>query len=489
MIVFGDGARARQAAAALRASPAYCVAAMVPDAPRALEQLVALCRRFDARTVVIANAPLAPARRLALDAALAEIGAVCCEMPGVDDILAGRVAAAPPALEIADLLCRPSAEICPLGVRRGIEGGAALVTGAGGSIGSALCRQLLACAPRRLVLYEMSEFALYQIDQELRALKAAGAACSACEIIPVLGSVCDQDRLESAITRHGVTLLYHAAAYKHVPLVEANVVEGVRNNVLGTRRVAAAARACGVRRMVLVSTDKAVRPTSVMGATKRVAEMIVQDAQNAQAGGGGTVFSIVRFGNVLGSSGSVIPLFRAQIERGGPVTVTHPEMTRYFMTIPEAASLVIQAGAMAEGGEVYLLDMGEPVRILDLAKRMIALSGRRPLLPGDAGAGIPIVFTGMRDGEKLYEELLIDENVLPSHHPMIARAREACPAHAALAAQLARIEAAATASDAAAAVAALAVAVPQYRPSGVSADAAGASRGEDARAPGRAVGA
>jgi FlaA1/EpsC-like NDP-sugar epimerase len=471
VVVYGEAVCARQTAAALNAGRTHVVAAVIGDAPPAapVEALPAICRASGARVVVIAGGPCPPERRARLDAALRAAEADSVEAPSMADVLDGVAVRARRAFDVAELLSRPGEALCPRGVTDRIEGRSALVTGAGGSIGSALCRQLLACRPRRLTLYEMSEFALYQIERELRAIQAAGGAPAGCEIVPVLGSVCDRARLERAIDRAEADLLYHAAAYKHVPLVETNAIEGLRNNVVGSLRVVEAAVARGVRNVVMVSTDKAVRPTNVMGATKRLAEMIAQDAQRDAAG---TVFAIVRFGNVLGSSGSVIPLFASQIERGGPVTVTHPEMTRYFMSIPEAASLVVQAGAMAQGGEVFLLDMGEPVRILDMARRMIELAGRRPLLPGETGAGVPIVFTGVREGEKLYEELLIDENVLPSPHPKIARAQETCPPRAVLRAHLAQIERAIAQGDVAAGVEALRLATEHYAPSQAYSDPA-----------------
>lgn len=289
-----------------------------------------------------------------------------------------------------------------------------LVTGAGGSIGSELCRQIVANGARRLVLFELSEFALYAIDSEIRSL-----AHGTVEIHAVLGSVLDEALLQRVLRLHEVGTVFHAAAYKHVPLVEANPTEGVRNNTFGTQALARAAAACGVHRAVLISTDKAVRPTNVMGATKRLAERTFHEQQLASPN---TIFSMVRFGNVMGSSGSVIPLFEKQIAAGGPVTVTHPEVIRYFMTIPEAAQLVIQAGSMGTGGDVFLLDMGEPVSILDLARRMIHLSGRDVKDENNPEGDIEIVFTGLRPGEKLYEELLVDGTSMSTEHPKIMRA-------------------------------------------------------------------
>lgn len=293
-----------------------------------------------------------------------------------------------------------------------VRGRSVMVTGAGGSIGSELSRQIAVAGAQRLVLFELSEFSLYSIERELAELG------SALEIHAVLGSVCDERLLEQVVRRHQVETIFHAAAYKHVPLVEANPLEGIRNNTIGTECLANVAERCGVTRAMLVSTDKAVRPTNVMGASKRMAEKVFQRAQQRCET---TIFSMVRFGNVMGSSGSVIPLFQKQIAAGGPVTVTHPEVIRYFMTIPEAAQLVIQAASMADGGDVFLLDMGEAVSILDLAKRMIHLSGL-DLKDEESPLGdIEIVFTGLRPGEKLFEELLVDGDALPTAHPKIMR--------------------------------------------------------------------
>ncbi len=315
-----------------------------------------------------------------------------------------------------------------------------MVTGAGGSIGSELCRQLVQCRPSRLVLYEMSEFALYAIERELRE---AGPEHGV-EIVARLGSVCDRGRLDTLIAEFGVDVMVHAAAYKHVPMVEMNEVEGARNNVIGTLTAAAAARDGSVDRFILISTDKAVRPTSVMGATKRFAEIAVQDMQERTSR---TKFSLVRFGNVLGSSGSVIPLFKDQIAAGGPVTVTDNRVTRFFMTISEAAGLVLLAGAYATGGDVFVLDMGRPVRIRDLAERMIGMSGKSVRDDANPSGDIEIREVGLRPGEKLYEELLIDSAMLSTPHDKILRAQEAFPSQIEVARALARLRAAIAAGD------------------------------------------
>lgn len=322
-------------------------------------------------------------------------------------------------IDIEDLLSRdpvaPNANL----LSTCIHGKSVVVSGAGGSIGSELCRQIVRLMPRRLVLLELSEYALYAIDQELRAyVKAHGLNI---EIVPFMGSVNNFKKSQEIFEKFEADTVYHAAAYKHVPLVEQNPVEGIHNNVFGTLSFARAAVAAKVKCFVLVSTDKAVRPTNVMGATKRLAELILQGLSRQQTG---TRFCMVRFGNVLGSSGSVVPLFRRQIAQGGPVTLTHPDITRYFMTIPEAAQLVLQASAMGTGGDVFVLDMGQPVKIADLAKKMIHLSGQEVQSEQQLD-GIEIRFVGLRPGEKLYEELLIGDNVTGTVHPLIMRAQEA----------------------------------------------------------------
>ena len=334
-----------------------------------------------------------------------------------------------------------------------------LVTGAGGSIGSELCRQVVKAGPTTLVLFEQSEFGLYQIESELK--RNEHVLFYGVQLVPLLGSVCNSHRINEVFQRYKVDTVYHAAAYKHVPLVEHNVFEGIRNNVIGTRVVAEAAKKAGAGHFVLVSTDKAVRPTNVMGATKRLAELVVQTL----AVESDTVFSMVRFGNVLGSSGSVVPLFREQIRRGGPVTVTHPDITRFFMTIPEAASLVVQSGAMGQGGDVFVLDMGNPVRIVDLARRMIELSGYDVKSDDHPEGDIEIEFSGLRPGEKLYEELLIGDAVSGTDHPKIMRANEELLPEATLHAFLESLIAAEQGQDALVARGILEKAVAGFKPS------------------------
>ena len=335
--------------------------------------------------------------------------------PSVAEILAGTDASEIRDVELEDLLGRevvpPQQEL----LNKSVLNKVVLVTGAGGSIGSEICRVVAGLRPKVLLLLDSSEFALYNIERELEVFTVDAS------IVPVLGSVSDVVLVQRLMSRFGVQTVYHAAAYKHVPLVEQNILQGLNNNVLGTQVIAEASIKNGVERFVMVSTDKAVRPTNVMGATKRFAELVIQSLARESSQ---TVFSMVRFGNVLGSSGSVIPLFREQIASGGPVTVTHPEITRYFMIIPEAASLVIQAGAMAKGGEVFVLDMGSPVKIYDLARSLIGLSGKTPYVAGENKGDVEIKFTGLRPGEKLFEELLIGGDVTKTEHPMIMSANE-----------------------------------------------------------------
>lgn len=324
-------------------------------------------------------------------------------------------------------------------------GKSVLITGAGGSIGSELCRQVLACKPAQLVILDVSELALYTIDMELRR----AADKRKVPIVPVLGSVLDADLVARTMDRHGVQVVLHAAAYKHVPLVEKNPVAGMANNVLGTQTTALAALAADVERFILISTDKAVRPTNMMGASKRLAEQVIQDlaSRTGRKGGGKTLFSMVRFGNVIGSSGSVIPLFLDQIERGGPVTVTHRNVTRYFMTIPEASRLVLAAGSFARGGDVFVLDMGEPVAIYDLARQMITAAGYSVRDEANPQGDIAIKITGLRPGEKIYEELLIGEGQTTTPHPKVLLERASHLSQIEVAAALKALRAAIEAAD------------------------------------------
>lgn len=355
-------------------------------------------------------------------------------VPGFMDLASGRVKVDDvQEVDIADLLGRDAVSAQEELLEHCVKGQTVLVTGAGGSIGSELCRQILVLRPRTLLLFEHSEFNLYSILSELEH-RVARESLNV-KLLPILGSVRDQDKLLDVMKTWRVDTIYHAAAYKHVPMVEHNIGEGILNNAFGTLNTAQAALQAGVANFVLISTDKAVRPTNVMGSTKRLAELTLQALSLEPApvlfGDEGNVsrlnktrFTMVRFGNVLGSSGSVIPLFRKQIKSGGPLTVTHPKITRYFMTIPEAAQLVIQAGSMGQGGDVFVLDMGEPVKIVELAKKMIHLSGLSIRSEQNIHGDISIEFTGLRPGEKLYEELLIGDNVSPTQHPMIMTASE-----------------------------------------------------------------
>lgn len=329
-------------------------------------------------------------------------------------------------VDILDVLDRQTVEPDARLLQKNITDKCVLVTGSGGSIGSELCRQIVKNQPKCLVLYELSEFALYSIHQELIAKQASNPKYQYIEIVAVIGNVTNEDNLIRIFKTYQIQTVYHAAAYKHVPLVEHNPFEGVINNSKGTHHCARAAIQADVETFVLISTDKAVRPTNVMGATKRLAELACQGlSKQASAADSQTCISMVRFGNVLGSSGSVVPVFTKQIEQGKPITVTHPDVTRYFMTIPEAANLVIQAGAMASGGEVFVLDMGKTVKIADLARRMIHLSGSEPKDDQNPDGDIEIVFTGLRAGEKLYEELIIGEdNIESTDHPLIMQAIE-----------------------------------------------------------------
>ncbi|MDO6462226.1 nucleoside-diphosphate sugar epimerase/dehydratase [Granulosicoccaceae sp. 1_MG-2023] len=389
--------------------------------------LRALLKKYAVEEVILAMPSVKGQPYADIIARVESLGAQVRTMPSISEIVSGHSALDEiREVNLEDLLGREPVMPDIALLERNITGKVVLVTGAGGSIGSELCRQIVLHRPRHLLLFEQSEPALYQIHQELSASSPAGV-----RVTPVLGSVLDFNRIKLVFERQRPQTVYHAAAYKHVPMVEDNPFEAIKTNVLGTRRILQACQRNAVESFTLISTDKAVRPTNVMGASKRLAEMLVQTLA-ANAGDPGR-YAIVRFGNVLGSSGSVVPLFTRQIQNGGPVTVTHPDMTRYFMTIPEAASLVMQAGAMAQPGdvEVFLLDMGEPVRILDMAKALIRLHGYVPVLNrqieqvGAAEMAIPIAFTGMRKGEKLYEELLVDKaSARATEHTRIFKSSE-----------------------------------------------------------------
>ncbi|MCK8516952.1 polysaccharide biosynthesis protein [Methylonatrum kenyense] len=431
--VYGAGNAGVQLAAALESGREYQPKVFVDDNrsmqgtlvnglrvhhPTALKHLI---QKHRISSVLLALPSLSRHRRRQIVESLEELPVQVKTVPTVTDLVAGHARIDDiREVGIDDLLGRDPVKPSMKLLNRCIKDRRVLVTGAGGSIGSELCRQILRRNPRTLVMLDQSEVGLYQIERELEAIATVESLDTS--LVPLLGNVQDETRLRRIMKEFAVETVYHSAAYKHVPIVEQNLLEGVKNNVFGTQAAASAAIASGVRWFVLVSTDKAVRPTNVMGASKRLAELTLQAL--AADTGSRTVFSMVRFGNVLDSSGSVVPIFRDQIRRGGPVTVTHRDMTRYFMTIPEAASLVIQAGAMAQGGDVFVLDMGEPVKVLDLAQRMIRLSGLQVRDKGHPEGDIEIKFTGIRPGEKLFEELLIGENVTGTDHPMIMRAKE-----------------------------------------------------------------
>lgn len=432
VIIYGAGESGRQLLHALNHGGAYRVVAFVDDNLDMHETVIngrpvlrsdlleSLIEDHGVSQVLLAVPSASHERRREIINSLVGMPVHVRTVPKISELVAGRAAVNQiQDVDLDDLLGRDPVPPHPELIDSCIAGKVVMVTGAGGSIGSELCRQILDSMPSELILLEVSEFALYKVERELKAI--CHERKYRFPLVTLLGTVRDERRLESLFRTFKVDTVYHAAAYKHVPMVEHNIAEGVVNNVQGTWSAAQAAHRAGVGTFVLVSTDKAVRPTNIMGASKRFAELILQGmAQNET----NTRFCIVRFGNVLGSSGSVVPLFREQIERGGPVTVTHPEVSRYFMSIREAAQLVLQAGAMGTGGDVFVLDMGEPIRIVDLARRMIRLSGYE--LEGDTTSSdhIDIEFIGLRPGEKLHEELLLGTSVAGTGHPMIMRAEE-----------------------------------------------------------------
>lgn len=444
--IYGAGSAGNQLLAALRMGKSMRPVAFIDDddniatrtiaglkvyKPKHIEEML---RVTGAKQVLLAVPSASRARRREILAQLESYPVHVRTVPGFMDLASGRVKVNDlQEVDIADLLGRDVVTPNQALFERCIKEQVVMVTGAGGSIGSELCRQILASGATTLILFEHSEFNLYNIQQELeRRIKHEALRV---QLVPVLGSIRNKKHLLEVMQAWQVDTLYHAAAYKHVPIVEQNIAAGIRNNVMGTLYTAQAAIRANVQNFVLISTDKAVRPTNVMGATKRLAEMVLQalsreqqvrlcDEDDCRSYVNNTRFTMVRFGNVLGSSGSVIPLFREQIKRGGPVTVTHPKMTRYFMTIPEASQLVIQAGSLGQGGDVFVLDMGEPVTILDMAEKMIRLTGLTVRSETEPNGEIAIEFTGLRPGEKLYEELLIGDNVSPTEHEMIMRADE-----------------------------------------------------------------
>jgi FlaA1/EpsC-like NDP-sugar epimerase len=433
VLIYGAGSAGQQLAASMRSEPAMRLCGYIDDDRRLDGQrldgdkvfwsghLRDLIEKRNITDILLALPRINRRKRRAIVEQVREFKVHVQTLPNMQEIISGKIAFSDiRELEIEDLLGREPVLPNELLFGRTIVGKAVLVTGAGGSIGGELCRQIAKSGASRLLMLDISEFALYEIEKELKKLvtKQAGAGL---ELTPILGSVIDADRLGEIFATWNPDTVFHAAAYKHVPLVEANPIEGIRNNILGTQTLAAAAEAARVKDFILISTDKAVRPTNVMGATKRAAEQIIQNFADTASE---TRFSMVRFGNVLGSSGSVVPLFRKQIEQGGPITLTDRKVTRYFMTIPEAAQLVIQAAGMAKGGEVFVLDMGKSVKILNLAETLVRLSGLTVRNAANPDGDIEIVEVGLRAGEKLYEELIIGNDPQKTLHSRIMKAHE-----------------------------------------------------------------
>ena len=436
VLIYGAGTTGRQLAVLLKHAYRYRIRGFIDDNVKlhgtyllgnkiySSNDISNLVKKYHIKVILLAIPSASRRERKAIIDSLIPLKIKVQTIPDMEEILQGNAKIDElREVKIEDLLGRepvlPNQEL----LQKNILNKTVMVTGAGGSIGSELCRQIILNEPNALILFELSEFSLYSIHQELLEIVKKNNITNT-KIYPVLGNVQDIERVDRVLSHFNIDTIYHAAAYKHVPLVEYNMIEGVQNNVFGTYNVARCAAEHGVKSFVLISTDKAVRPTNVMGASKRMAELCLQ-ALSEQLKDSQTCFSMVRFGNVLGSSGSVIPLFRKQILKGGPITITHPDIIRYFMTIPEAAQLVIQAGAMAKGGDVFILDMGEPVKIVDLAKNLIQLSGLSVKDENNPKGDIEITYTGLRPGEKLYEELLIGgDNVRKTAHPRIMTAEE-----------------------------------------------------------------
>lgn len=455
VIIFGAGSSGRQLAMSLQHGAEYRPVAFVDDNLELKNTQVAgtkvherkeledLIQKHQVKKILLAIPSASAKHRKKILNYLEKLPVEVLTMPGTADLVSGKLKVdVLRRVDIVDLLGREQVKPIDGLFRRCIENKNVMVTGAGGSIGSELCRQIVRQQPMSLILFESSELALYSIEKEVTEILSD--ANHSVHVIPILASVLDEVTVKQVLKSYSVNTIYHAAAYKHVPIVEHNVVSGIRNNVWGTMTCAEQAIVCEVENFVLISTDKAVRPTNVMGASKRLSELVLQALSEKSSN---TRFSMVRFGNVLGSSGSVVPLFKKLIADGGPVTITHPDITRYFMTIPEAAQLVIQAGAMGKGGDVYVLDMGKPVKIDDLARKMIHLSGLSVKSSENAAGDIEIIYTGLRPGEKLYEELLIGENVEGTEHKRIMKAREVSMSWTQLQVLLENIETAMDAGD------------------------------------------
>ena len=483
VIIYGAGTMGVQLLRALNETGQFNMVAFIDNNPSLAGQMVhgvkvlrpgkigRMITNENVKEVLLAMPSALRSERRAAIKALEPFPVVVKTLPALEEIASGRVEVSDlRPIDVEDLLGRdpvaPELELLTGHVKDKVV----MITGAGGSIGSELTRQLLELGPKALVLFELSEVALYEIDMEMEELKwrrskqPDAPPLAGTKIIPVLGSVLDRKLVARTISTLGVEVIYHAAAYKHVPLVEVNPFAGLQNNTFGTLSLAEVAKEAGVKRFVLVSSDKAVRPTNVMGASKRLAELILQALAAPR---GATVFTMVRFGNVLDSSGSVVKRFRNQIQAGGPLTVTHPEIIRYFMSIPEAAQLVIQAGAMASGGEVFVLDMGTPVKIDDLARTMIRLSGLEVRDANNPEGDIDIEYIGLRRGEKLYEELLIGENTTGTSHPRIFKNSEPVLAYAALVAALERLDDAIQRQDEAGLQEMLRTTVEGYKPESI----------------------
>ena len=435
LLIYGAGSAGLQAYAAIHNSPLFVTLGFIDDNPLlqgreihgnriySFDDLTEIVPKMGVTDIILAMPTISRQQRYSILEKLRSYPVHVRSLPNIDELASGHIKIQDlKELDITDLLSRTTVQPNLELISQNILNKVVLVTGAGGSIGSELSRQILKASPTVLILFDVSEYSLYLIEQELLQVVTLGRYGQSTKLIAMLGSVRDPVRVDEVVGVYKPDTIFHSAAYKHVPLVEMNPFEGIKNNVFGTQIMANAAIKFSVNNFVLISTDKAVRPTNFMGASKRLAELVLQGLAAEQTK---TVFSIVRFGNVLGSSGSVVPLFREQIRQGGPITITDSEVTRYFMTIPEAAELVIQSSAMARGGEVFVLDMGEPVRIFDLACRMIELSGLTIKSAGNPEGDIEIKTVGLRPGEKLYEELLIGDNPFPTQHPRIVQAKEA----------------------------------------------------------------